>query len=161
MITCHKHHLYARFRERGYTLNEVMPCVVAKDGDQWTIDPNHPAYPLKPRPKRTPPPPLGEGPGTELKALLKDWLGIESSPTCRCNAMARKMNAKGIEWSLGPEGMAEILAAMQAEHAKRKQAGQTRLPWTDFGARKLVELACSRAKSKAEKEAVQGGGAGT
>jgi hypothetical protein len=38
MITCDKKYLEARCRERGYTLEEVMGCVVAQDGDQWTID---------------------------------------------------------------------------------------------------------------------------
>jgi hypothetical protein len=45
MITCHRSNLEARCLERGYTLEEVMPCVVAQDGDQWTIDVEHPAYP--------------------------------------------------------------------------------------------------------------------
>jgi hypothetical protein len=83
-------------------------------------------------------------PGTELKALLKDWLGIESSPTCSCNAMARRMDSLGPDWCEG-EGMAEILDVMRAEHAKRWAAGTTILPWTDMGARQLVLLACRRA----------------
>ena len=90
-----------------------------------------------------------DGPGTELKALLKDWLGIESSPACSCNAMARKMNASGIAWCLSGAGMAEILGVMRAEHAKRWADGRTRLPWTDLGARQLVRLACRRARAKA------------
>jgi hypothetical protein len=43
MIACHRSHLEARCTERGYTLDEVMPCVVAQDGDQWTIDVDHQA----------------------------------------------------------------------------------------------------------------------
>lgn len=89
------------------------------------------------------------GPGAELKKLLKDWLGIEASPTCSCNAMARKMDQRGPEWCESDEGMAEILGVMRAEHAKRWQAGATRLPWSDFGARQLVRLACSRARANA------------
>ena len=45
MITCHKKHLIARCKERGYQLSAVMACVVKQDGDQWTIDVDHPAYP--------------------------------------------------------------------------------------------------------------------
>ncbi len=90
-----------------------------------------------------------DGPGTELKALLKDWLGIESSPTCSCNAMARKMNQLGPEWCESDAGMAEILGVMRAEHAKRWADGRTRLPWTDLGAKTLVRLACRRAEAKA------------
>jgi hypothetical protein len=90
-----------------------------------------------------------EGPGTELKALLKDWLGIDVSPTCSCNAMARKMNQQGPDWCESDEGMAEILGVMRAEHAKRWEAGKTLLPWADIGARQLVRLACRRARAKA------------
>jgi hypothetical protein len=86
------------------------------------------------------------GPGTELKALLKDWLGIKSSPTCSCNAMARRMDTLGPDWCEG-EGMASILDVMRAEHAKRRAAGKTILPWTDMGARQLVLLACRRARA--------------
>lgn len=93
--------------------------------------------------------PKQDGPGTELKALLKDWLGIEASPTCSCNAMARQMNERGPEWCESDEGMAEILGVMRAEHAKRWEAGKTRLPWADIGARQLVRLACRRARAKA------------
>ena len=57
MITCHRAHLEARCTERGYTLDEVMPCVVSRDGDQWTIDVDHPAYPRAPKPGYEPPPP--------------------------------------------------------------------------------------------------------
>ena len=84
--------------------------------------------------------------GTELKALLKDWLGIESTPTCSCNAMARKMDTLGPEWCEG-KGMASILEVMRAEHGKRWADGRTILPWTDLGARQLVLLACRRARA--------------
>jgi hypothetical protein len=91
-------------------------------------------------------PPPSDGPGTQLKALLRDWLGIEASPTCKCNGMALKMNHLGPEWCEG-EGMASILEVMRAEHAKRWSAGKTILPWTDTGARQLVLLACRRARA--------------
>ena len=86
--------------------------------------------------------------GTELKALLRDWLGIEATPTCSCNAMARKMDTLGPEWCEG-EGMASILDVMRAEHAKRWADGRTILPWTDAGARQLVLLACRRSRARA------------
>jgi hypothetical protein len=56
MITCHRSHLEARCSERGYTLDEVMPCVVSQDGDEWTIDVDHQAYPRTPRPGYEPQP---------------------------------------------------------------------------------------------------------
>jgi hypothetical protein len=45
MITCHKQHLIARCKERGYNLADVMDCVIKQDGDMWTIDAKHAAYP--------------------------------------------------------------------------------------------------------------------
>ena len=94
------------------------------------------------------PQPPSDGPGTRLKALLRDWLGIEASPTCKCNGMALKMNHLGPDWCEG-DGMAEILDVMRAEHGKRWADGRTILPWTDAGARQLVLLACRRSRAKA------------
>jgi hypothetical protein len=65
--------------------------------------------------------------------------------------MARRMDTQPIEWSESDEGMAEILDVMRAEHAKRRSAGKTILPWTDAGARQLVLLACRRSRAKAAK----------
>jgi len=87
-----------------------------------------------------------DGPGSKLKSLLRDWLGIEASPTCRCNGMAIKMNQLGPEWCESDEGMAEILGVMRDEHAKRWGNGATMLPWADFAARKLVMLACKQSR---------------
>ncbi len=56
MITCHRSHLEARCRERGYTLDEVLPCVVSQDGDEWTIDTSSEFYPAKPKAGHEPPP---------------------------------------------------------------------------------------------------------
>lgn len=49
IITAHKKHLVARCEERGYDLSEVMPCVVFRDGDMWTVNTSHPKYPGKPK----------------------------------------------------------------------------------------------------------------
>ena len=87
------------------------------------------------------------GPGTELKAVLKNWLGIEANLGCSCNAMSRQMNSMGAEWCAG-EGMPKILDAMRGEHRKRQAAGKTWLPWSEIGARQLVLLACRRARSR-------------
>lgn len=164
LITCDHKYFVARCAERCHNLGEASGCVVRTDGDLWTIDTSSPLYPAESRcppgerrvvesvtrviPK--PPEPKG-GPGTELKALLKEWLGIVATPTCSCNAMARKMDERGVEWTLSAEGMAEVLSVMRAEHAKRKAAGATALPWTDLGATQLVRLACRRARARAAK----------
>ena len=86
--------------------------------------------------------------GRELTALLSS-IGFGHSDGCGCSGMAATMDALGPEWCLSDAGMAEILGVMRAEHGKRWNAGQTRLPWTDIGARTLVKLACRRAEAKA------------
>jgi hypothetical protein len=53
MISCQVKHLAARCRERGYTLDEVRPCIVSQDGDKITVDETHPAYPRTAKPGLT------------------------------------------------------------------------------------------------------------
>jgi hypothetical protein len=154
-----------RAAERGYTADEVSPCLTTHlGGGVFEVDVNHPSYPRVAKDGYEPQGSLRDAAnkmlaelghagvleppvlcGTELKALLKDWLGIESTPTCSCNAMARKMDSLGPEWVRSDDGMAEILGVMRTEHAKRWAAGRTILPWTDIAARQLVLLACRRA----------------
>lgn len=88
-------------------------------------------------------------PGTELHAFLRNWLGIEPTPDCPCRSMAAKMDRLGPDWCESDEGMTEILGVMRTEHEKRRAEGTTILPWTDFGARQLVLLACRQARAKA------------
>ena len=45
MITCQRHHLESRCVERGYTLDEVRPCILSEDGETITVDETHAAYP--------------------------------------------------------------------------------------------------------------------
>jgi hypothetical protein len=143
MITTHKSNLVARCKERGYTLDEVMPCVVSQDGDEWTIDVDSPAYPRLPKPGFAQPdevPPAG--PGTELKALLGK-IGIVSSPTCSCNARARtmdEMEAKEPGWCL--KNIDTIVGWLGEEAAKRK------LPFSSTAANLLVRYAVRRALKK-------------
>ncbi len=133
MITCTITNLKARCKERGYTLDEVLPCIVSEDGETIVVDETHPAYPY-----------LRSGPGSELKLLLKDWLGVTSSPTCSCNAMANKMDKLGADWCESDDGLAEILAVMKREQGRRKSI----MPWSDTAASMLVRLACRRARGK-------------
>jgi len=154
VITCHRSHLEARCADRGYTLDEVMPCVVAQNGDEWTIDVEHPAYPRHPKPGFVPPqpepPPPSHGPGTELKALLAGWpFYIVSSPDCKCNARARYMDDKGCDWCESDEGMAEILGFL------REAAAERGLPFLDAAGRLLVKRAIANAR-KAEAARARG-----
>ena len=43
MISGHRKLFEFRLLERGYTLDEVRPCIVSEHGDLITVDPNHPA----------------------------------------------------------------------------------------------------------------------
>jgi hypothetical protein len=133
MITGPRTLFVARCRQRGYTLDEVRPCIVSEDGDQITVDETHPAYPRAPRPAPT------SGPGTELKALLAT-IGIVASPTCKCNKMARKMDEWGPDESLAH--MEEIVDVMEETAKARK------LPFLRAGAKQLVRLAVWRARKK-------------
>lgn len=45
MITCKRHYLEQRCEQRGYTMEQVRPCIVSESGDTVTIDETHPAYP--------------------------------------------------------------------------------------------------------------------
>jgi hypothetical protein len=59
MITGLRRHFEQRAAERGYTLDEVRPCILSENGDTITVDETHPAYP-RPKP--------GDGPSLLQKA---------------------------------------------------------------------------------------------
>ena len=138
VITCHRSHLKDRCTERGYTLDEVMPCVVSQDGDEWTIDADHPAFPRVSRLPEPQPLPTS-GPGTELSKLLKRF-GIEPTPTCACRAKAAEMDAWGPDECERPERIAEVVAVMRAEAEARG------LPFIDAAGRMLVRRAIHNAR---------------
>lgn len=148
MICCDKSHLIAICAARGYLVDEVMPCVVSQDGNQWTIDVDHPAYPRHPKPgfvpaqANSPPPPPPSGPGTELSKLLKRF-GIEPTPTCQCRAKATQMDAWGPDECEKPERIAEVVAVMREEATARG------LPFLDAAGRLLVRRAISNARRAA------------
>jgi len=127
-------HLKARCRERGYTLDEVRPCIVSEDGDQVTVDETHPAYP---RHAKTAP-----GPGTELKKLLAGWpFHLVASADCKCNQRARYMDAKGCDWV--EANIEECVGYL------RESAAERGLPFVDMAGRVLVRRAITNAR-KAE-----------
>lgn len=153
MITCQLKHLEARCIERGYTLDEVRACIVSEDGETITVDETHSSYPREPKPGFVPPPkgvPLKtatppaptSGPGTELKKLLSR-IGITSSPTCSCNARARRMD---VEEAREPGWCAahldEIVGWLREEASKRG------LPFIDMAGRLLVKRAISNARNE-------------
>jgi hypothetical protein len=157
MINCHIRHLHQRCFERGYTLAEVEPCIVSRNGDEIVVDETHSAYP-RPRhrlhqtgaqpPKRrprfaqtSPPPPhiATNGPGTELKTLL-GRIGIHATPNCACNNRMYVMNEKGCDWC--EKNIDEISGWLKEEATRRK------LPYIDFAGKTLIRLAIKRARKK-------------
>ncbi len=148
MISCLRAHLVARCRQRGYTLDEVRPCIVSEDGDTITVDVDHPAYPREPKPGFVPQPPATtRGPGTELKKLLAK-VGITATPNCSCNARARKMDeeeAREPGWC--EAHLDEIVGWLREEATKRG------LPFVDMAGRVLVRRAISNARKESARAA--------
>jgi hypothetical protein len=134
-------HNTARRRPQGY-VSDVLSRGTVENEKVTLTDEAYEELAAKYRTKDLDQP--GIGPGAELKSLLKDWLGITSTPTCSCNAMANKMDKMGADWSESADGLAEILAVMKREHGRRKSI----LPWSDTAASMLVRLACRRARAK-------------
>ena len=141
MITTLRSNLEARCTERGYTLDEVLPCVVSQNGEEWTIDVEHPAYPRVSR-LAEPPVTSAGGPGTELSKLLKRF-GINPTPTCQCRAKAQQMDQWGPDECERPERIDEVVAVMRAEAAARG------LPFVDLAGRMLVRRAIANARRSA------------
>jgi len=108
----------------------VLPCVVSQNGDEWTIDADHPAYPKISRL------PVG-GPGTELKKLLAS-VGITSTPDCACNARAAEMDRNGSDWCA--ENESTIVGWL------REQAEARGLPFIEVAARLLIRRAIRNAR---------------
>ncbi len=133
LIKTNKQDLAERCAERLYDLEDVMACVVDKDGDEWTIDVDNEAYPRSMKP----------GVGSELKTILKVF-GITSTPTCSCNARARTMNKEGIEWC---KSNRNLICDWLKEEADRRG-----LPYFRFAARKILNMAITRAEKKASKK---------
>lgn len=154
MITCDRASLIARCRQRGYSLDEVMPCVVAQDGRRWTIDETHPAYPAARRdgnafrgldggPPKPPQKAVGHGPGTELKKLLSR-VGIRATPTCACNRRANQMDAAEAREPGWCEAHLDTIVGWLREEAEKR-----RLPFVDAAGRLLVRRAIRNAKRAA------------
>jgi hypothetical protein len=141
MITTHRSHLEARCTERGYTLDEVLPCVVSQNGDEWTIDTDSEFYPRVSRLPETSPIPAS-GPGTELSKLLKRF-GINPTPTCQCRAKAEQMDLWGCDEASKPERIEEVVAVMREEATARG------LPFLDVAGRLLVRRAIANARRNA------------
>ena len=93
MISCQLDHLKQRCRERGYTLDEVRPCIVSQDGDTITVDETHPAYP-RARPG------LGDLVKSGLSAIgiTEERVSKAIGRPCGCGERAEMLNAVGAKY---------------------------------------------------------------
>lgn len=131
MIACKRKDLEQRCRQRGYTLDEVMPCVARQDGDSWWVDETHESYP---HPKK--PPCLA---GAELKSMLS-WLGIGATKSCKCSDRAAKMDEAGCQWV--KDNVEEVVGWLEEEAKKRG------LPFFRTAGKYLVLRAVRQAEAK-------------
>lgn len=83
------------------------------------------------------------GVGTEVKKILSR-IGITASPTCQCNARAKKMDYMGIKWC--EENIDAIVGWL------RDEAKTRRLPYSDFAGKALVWYAIRRARKSGARE---------
>jgi hypothetical protein len=83
---------------------------------------------------------IARGPGTELKKLLRSY-GVRPSAGCKCNARAREMDERGVEWCR--QNIATIIGWLK-EEADKGIVG--RLAWSERRAQWFVVTAIRRAK---------------
>jgi hypothetical protein len=132
----------ARLEQRGYTWDEVEPCVIARNGDQITVDETHPAYPHA-REGEVVEPVIESGPGTVLKGWL-GWFGITATNECACNSRAAKMDQLGSLWVR--DNIATVTGWLEEE--ARARGGITWMAFNKTAARMLVLRACDSADAR-------------
>ena len=96
MITGRRTAFEDRCRERGYTLEQVRPCIVSEDGDFITVDETHAAYP---RAK----PGLGDMVKAGLSAIgiTEERVSKAIGRPCGCSKRAEALNALGRKIGIG------------------------------------------------------------
>ena len=88
MIRCQRQHLEQRAVERGYTWEQVAPCIVAEDGDTIDVDTKHPAYPR---------PGLGDAVAAGLAAvgITPERVAKVTGRPCGCGKRKQALNRLG------------------------------------------------------------------
>jgi len=86
-----------RCRQRGYTLDEVRPCIVMQDGDHVIVDENHAAYPRERKPG------LGDLVKTALSAvgITEERVSRAIGRPCGCSKRAEHLNEIGRKFGIG------------------------------------------------------------
>lgn len=95
-VTGPRHQFEARVRERGYTLEQVLGCIVSEDGDTITVDVDHPAYP-RARPG------LGDMVKAGLSAIgiTEERVSKAIGRPCGCSKRAEALNEIGRKFGIG------------------------------------------------------------
>lgn len=159
-----------RAAQRGYTPEEIKPCLSADLGDGWfDVDTASSFYPAKHRDGYIPSMPIHQqvnawladmgqpavsfhwpsapqvthGPGTELKKVLAK-IGITSTPTCSCNARARRMDEEEAREPGWCEAHIDEIVGWLREEAEKRG-----LPFVDVAGRMLVRHAVRNARKAA------------
>lgn len=99
MISCRRRHLEARCRQRGYTLEQVLACIVSEDGDRLVVDETHSAYP-RARPG------LGDVVASGLAAvgITKERVSKVTGKPCGCGKRQAALNELGAKYLGLPPG---------------------------------------------------------
>jgi hypothetical protein len=139
MITGPRSVFEALCQARGYSLEDVRPCIVQQGEHSVTVDETHPSYPKKREPEKP-----QAGPGSELKRLL-GRIGIKARPGCACNRRAKHMDKMGARWCR--DNIQTICQWLKEEATGRG------LPFLESAARALVLLAIRRAEKKGPRQA--------
>jgi len=126
IIVCDCSFLKARCLQRGYSIEEVMPCVISQHGEMWTIDTGHEKYP-KVKPSR----PVGD----ELKKILRKT-GITSVEACNCGKRAKYMNVMEQKYPGWCEKNIDKIVSWLKEEAERRK-----MPFIPSIARALIKRA--------------------
>jgi hypothetical protein len=101
MIIRHRNMFLATCQQRGYDIASAMPCVVSQDGDQWTIDETHPAYPRR----RNTPQRRGLGDmvaaGLSAVGITPELVSAVTGKPCGCKERQRRLNELGRKIGIG------------------------------------------------------------
>ena len=97
MIACLLSQLEARCLQRGYTLEQVRPCIVSEDGNRLIVDETHPAYP-RARPG------LGDmvAAGLASIGITKERVAQVTGKPCGCAKRQAALNKLGEKLGLPP-----------------------------------------------------------
>lgn len=96
MITGRRSAFEARCRQRGYTPEQVRPCIVSEDGPLITVDETHPAYPSKRQG-------LGDMVKSGLSAIgiTEERVSKALGRPCGCGRRREALNAMGRKFGIG------------------------------------------------------------